>query len=55
MANYDKLFKNKPNKYHWSTDRLNNKGNGYGEGIRLLAEGRTQHKELLQQVQKLGG
>jgi hypothetical protein len=51
MADYDRLFKGKPNKYHWSIDRIN-VGNGYSEGIRTLAEGKTHHKELLQQIRE---
>jgi len=54
MHNYDELFKGKPKKYHWNTDKLNG-NSGSTEGIRLLAEGKTCYKALYKRCKKLQG
>lgn len=52
MCNHDELFKGKPKKYHWSTDKLNGNA-GYNEGISLLASGKSNYKELYKKCQEL--
>jgi len=53
ISNYNKLFKGKPKKYHWSISRLGldpykpkDMTNAFHEGITNLANGFTYYKEL---------